>query len=79
MYATDLALHPDGAEGVAYVGSAFATYTVRVRVRVKVTLTLTLTLTLIRTRTRPLTRGSTCSSCSSQLCSRCGPPPQAYG
>ena len=46
MYATDLALHPDGAEGVAYVGSAFATYTVRVRVRVRVTLTLTLTLTV---------------------------------
>lgn len=27
MYATDLALHPSGTEGVAYVGTAFATYT----------------------------------------------------
>ena len=27
MYATDLALHPGGTEGVAYVGTAFATYT----------------------------------------------------
>ena len=27
MYATDLALHPAGTEGVAYVGTAFATYT----------------------------------------------------
>jgi len=27
MWATDQALHPEGTEGVAYVGSAFATYT----------------------------------------------------
>ena len=27
MWATDQALHPEGTEGVAYVGTAFATYT----------------------------------------------------